>query len=599
MPKDGAVLQAALYYAKIGWQVVPLHHPDSSHVTGCSCIKPDCDSPGKHPRTEHGLKDASTNPGIITGWWKKWPQANVGIVCGKKSGLVVVDIDCKTGPAAAVQKALEAKGKGAMPYTVMSDTGGGGFHFLLSYNGIDIRNTTDFHDIKGVDIRGEGGYIVAPPSLHVSGEEYRWRIKPGGKIAPIPDWLKKLFVEKKSYRPPADKTVLLGEWGKLWSGVETPGRNNTAARLAGRLLGRGISREEVIAILTVWNKANTPPLNQSELIQTINSINRSEEAKPDKIGAMPAEYFLTADIARPDNIVDKGIFPVGSGMMLTGESGAGKSLISLEIGVRIAKGMPLWEYEVPEPRTILYIQKENSEYSIKVRLKRICRGLGVQYPDNIFFADRKFKINLTSVPDMRKVKELVEKLQAKVVILDPLSSYHSVNENDNIQMRRVLDNLTDLSGETGCAWIVVHHEGKPGLENNRLSKWRFRGASSIRDWADTMIGYIVKPNNEGKVMRLLTFDKVRNGPQPTNLLFERDENFIHHVIEETSAVPMSYIAEALSDLGGRAKNKTELFKKLQEFTEASKATIYRAIEAAENRVWFEGESKELISLVKV
>ena len=85
--------RAAEWYAeKKGWQVFPLH---TITADGCSCRNKECDRQGKHPRTEHGLHDASTDIGDIARWWRTWPDANIGIRTGSASGLVVLDVDVK------------------------------------------------------------------------------------------------------------------------------------------------------------------------------------------------------------------------------------------------------------------------------------------------------------------------------------------------------------------------------------------------------------------------------------------------------------------------------------------------------------------------
>jgi hypothetical protein len=86
----GSRLQAAAFYAERGWYVFLIHCVRNGR---CTCGRTDCSGPGKHPRTGNGLKDASTDPETIRGWWKRWPDANVGIVTGEVSGIVVVDID--------------------------------------------------------------------------------------------------------------------------------------------------------------------------------------------------------------------------------------------------------------------------------------------------------------------------------------------------------------------------------------------------------------------------------------------------------------------------------------------------------------------------
>jgi hypothetical protein len=91
---DNPQLAAALDYATRGWPVVPLHTLDEAGR--CSCQKPKC-SVGKHPRTENGHHDATTDKGIIEAWWQKWPDANVGLRTGEASGTVVLDVDPRNG----------------------------------------------------------------------------------------------------------------------------------------------------------------------------------------------------------------------------------------------------------------------------------------------------------------------------------------------------------------------------------------------------------------------------------------------------------------------------------------------------------------------
>src|SRR5690349_4310523 len=86
--RSSELLIAALSYAVAGWPVLPLHAPRSDG--SCSCEHVECDSIGKHPRTQRGLTDASTDPRRVAEWWRRWPTANVGVCTGE---LVVLDVD--------------------------------------------------------------------------------------------------------------------------------------------------------------------------------------------------------------------------------------------------------------------------------------------------------------------------------------------------------------------------------------------------------------------------------------------------------------------------------------------------------------------------
>jgi len=164
------VLEHALAYAAIGWAVLPLH----GIVQGrCTCGDINCSKRGKHPIPRNGLKEATTDEGTIRNWWREFPDANVGIATGEVSGLIVIDVD--DGPEKAGFSSLEAlqSKHGTIPREACVRTGGGGLHIYLAAPGQLVRSSAG-KLAPNIDVRGEGGYVVAPPSLHVSGRNYVW-----------------------------------------------------------------------------------------------------------------------------------------------------------------------------------------------------------------------------------------------------------------------------------------------------------------------------------------------------------------------------------------------------------------------------------------
>ena len=156
--------QTAVEFAEDGLAVFPCHSVDSAGR--CSCGKGDCGrSAGKHPRIAHGLKDASKNVATVKAWWAKWPDANIGLPTGSINGLVVVDVDGADGEASL--QALPP-----LPETREASTGreDGGRHKYFAYTGSDIRNDTGRRLGKGIDVRGDGGYVIAPPSPPLTSE---------------------------------------------------------------------------------------------------------------------------------------------------------------------------------------------------------------------------------------------------------------------------------------------------------------------------------------------------------------------------------------------------------------------------------------------
>ena len=169
---DMTMMGNALRYAARGWHLLPLHWPINGR---CSCSKQNCPTPAKHPRTSDGLKDATTSPGQIRDWRTLWPSANIGVRTGKISGVVVLDIDAAKGNATRggleVWEEFQDINGGVETLTVHTD--GGGFHLWFQAP-LDELKTSASEIAPGIDTRAEGGYAVAPLSLHISGKRYRW-----------------------------------------------------------------------------------------------------------------------------------------------------------------------------------------------------------------------------------------------------------------------------------------------------------------------------------------------------------------------------------------------------------------------------------------
>lgn len=174
------LLEAALQYAARGWRVFPLHSVwfRGADEAVCTCRRGiECTSKGKHPRIQEGFKGATTSREQVKGWWDKWPQANVGIATG--GGLTVLDIDGSKGREELI--ALMAAHPGEpLGGTLAQRTGNGG-HLLWALDGARSSAKGNLH------VRGEGGYVVASPSVHWSGRHYEW-VNAATVLAP-PAWL--------------------------------------------------------------------------------------------------------------------------------------------------------------------------------------------------------------------------------------------------------------------------------------------------------------------------------------------------------------------------------------------------------------------------
>lgn len=246
---EGRHLKAsAKWYANYGCSVIPLE--------------------GKKPLIswERYQKERATIE-QIEAWWSKWPLANVGIVTGKISGLIVLDIDGPAGEQTLKDQKLH------LPPTITTKTGGDGWHYYFKYPDFECNNFAG--RLPGIDFRGDGGYVVAPPSYHPNGTKYDWAISPKEETpAEAPGWLLKLIREE------GDVSALLPE---AWTDdVTEGGRNDHLARLAGSLLSK-MSKEDALPMLLAWNDARCkPPLPEKEIALVVKSIAKRAAKKQEE-----------------------------------------------------------------------------------------------------------------------------------------------------------------------------------------------------------------------------------------------------------------------------------------------------------------------------
>lgn len=231
----------ALAYLKKGWSVIP--------------IKPKDKLPAIASWKEYQTRLPTVEE--LEKWWKKNPKANIALVCGRTSGVIVVDIDPKSG---GTTEGLE------LPPTLSSRTGGGGQHIFYQWNKDLIGAKVGVK--AGIDIRSEASYVVLPPSLHASGNTYEW-INEGEPIAPPPQWL---------YRKEGEKGKT--DWNQFFKETKGKGvRNMSATQLAGKIINE-ISPElwDTLGwpLFREWNKEhNVPSLPEKELKTTWDSIKKT------------------------------------------------------------------------------------------------------------------------------------------------------------------------------------------------------------------------------------------------------------------------------------------------------------------------------------
>lgn len=251
--RPGEMLDGALAYGEVRWSVVPIAPRSKQPLV---------------PWLEFQQRRAL--PDEIRGWFKSWPDANVAVVTGAISNLVVLDIDPRHGGEASLQ--LLEDDTGPIPSTLEAITGAGGRHLYFAHPGRPVRNRAGLR--PGIDLRGDGGLVLAPPSLHPCGRRYAWatgRSPTEAEPAPLPPRLLAEVAGRGSRQghPPAYWRSLVAE------GVPEGRRNSTIASLAGHLLWHEVDADVVSELLLCWNRVRCrPPLSDDEVLRTVASITR-------------------------------------------------------------------------------------------------------------------------------------------------------------------------------------------------------------------------------------------------------------------------------------------------------------------------------------
>ena len=460
------ILEATLSYARRGWHVIPLHTPVNGR---CSCGKTDCQHIGKHPRTMNGLKDASTDEATIKEWWTAWPSANIGLVAGEGSGIAVLDIDTDKGGEDSWADLLDEYG--VYPETVEAITGGGGRHIIFKHPGCFVKSINGFR--PGLDSKADGGYIVAPPSLHKSGRRYQWEVSSHPDdipLADMPTWLIEILngPGKNSTVEPIPEFIPEGK------------RNNTLTSLAGSMRHRRASQRAIEAALLIENKERcTPPLSDAEVKQIAESVSKyspGEASSPSQslrgCDAVPVKIHRLCDVEEPPPmrfIVDDFI-PVDYPTLLYGDGGQGKSYIALYLACCVAIGRYFLDKHVQEGN-VLFVDFELDEAEQARRAYKVSRGLGLATPPEglLYYSplsqDKKAG-DLNSIID-----SLVSFIKDHDIVLTIVDSFGAAVSGDPESARDVTTLYRKLR-PLGTV-LILDHQSKPKAGEKYRDKTAF------------------------------------------------------------------------------------------------------------------------------
>lgn len=449
---------------------------------------------GKVPRKDtNGFKDATRSQELIEEWWSENAHYNIGIKCGNFKGrcLVVIDIDKHGNDGYKGLSELEDL-LGELPDTVtaLTPTGGRHFYFLSAKA---LKNSAKFQGKDGVDVRAEGGYVVAPPSIHPDTKTpYRW--ENGKSPFEIP-----FAMLPNSWERAMEKNVSKDEKRTIEDVKFTKGnRVDSLVSLIGSLVRKGLNELEIRAAVDVANSMRClPPLSPSEMETNVYPALTRNWLKEDpfweniKVKSsylpepVPFDQVTEEDLVLAPELI-KGTLRQGHKMMLSAPSKAGKSFGLLELAFAIAEGKPFFGDDCVQGK-ILYMNMEIDESSFFNRLNKIYAKLmpanGIIHKGNIVIWNLRGK----GAPIDQLADAIIEESRGfNAIIIDPLYKVMMGNENDNSEMGKMVAIFDRIASETGASIIYAHHFAK-GFGGDKNVIDRASGAGVFARDPDAML----------------------------------------------------------------------------------------------------------------
>lgn len=443
-------LRAALAYAgRLRWPAFPLK-PHS-----------------KDPITTHGFKDATLDEKIIRGWWTRWPDANVGLPTGIH--FWVLDIDPRNGGEES--RALLVARHGALSDTIRQMTGGGGSQWLYA---MPDQQKIGCHTAvwPGIDVKAEGGYIVAPPSIHPStGRKYEWDTAKRSileeALVPADAWLIQEIMAATNHQGEGERFELPE---KILKGAQ----HKTLFQMGCAMRAKNCGYEEILAALWQVNQnrceAPGPRANIEKLARDITRRYGAGAQNGDRqpaqgksfpvIQAEPAVKIYNGNYPEPTPLIDPILYPGLT--ILGGRPKVGKSWLALQLALAIASGGRLAGYlNVSRPARCLYISLEDRPRQVRARLRRLTPE--EPYLERLDFI---FELEALMAGGAAQIDRRLTEHPSDVVILDSLLAAVKQSKRESVDVMQadynIVGILRQLAEKHALTFILVAHTRKAG-----------------------------------------------------------------------------------------------------------------------------------------
>lgn len=466
----------------LGWSVIPLRPG------------------GKEPLIkweEYKARRASLDE--IAGWARRWPDCNVGIVTGEVSGLVVLDLDTAEAIAEAQQRGL--------PATATVRTGGGGRHFYFEHPGMKVISRSAWCAVKGLDTKGDGGYVVGAGSRHPNGNAYKWITPPALGLAPMPQWLQELAcVGPGALTGTAKRALNIGALdieAALAAIRAGNGWHDHTLRLVASLVARGFSDSEILAFAeTITLPGWTVEETRRDLARMIEGARRkgfapiaslshggTSQQPATPIKATPFSWPNPATLPLREWLYGRHLIRRFLSCTIA-PGGVGKSSLVIADALAMVSGRNLVGHTPARPLNVWVWNGEDPHHELLRRTAAAARHYGLSERDcpGTLYLDSGWDLPLLLAQQGRNgaiiaepvFEVLAQEIKARnidVFVVDPFVTCHRVDENDNGAIDAVAKTWARLAHESRCAVELVHHTRKNGGQETKAED--ARGASAL------------------------------------------------------------------------------------------------------------------------
>lgn len=442
------MMNYALRYAADGFAVFPVYEPIG--VGACSCGKSGCR--GKHPRTSNGVSDATTDAEMIKGWWTKWPAASIGVATGKKSSLFVVDLDGSAGITSGKRLGLASR--------VCALTGNGKQLFYATTEALLKNSVKTLAD--GIDTRGEGGYVVVPPSIHPNGKKYCWETLPLTRSAL--STLPVLFTEQISTRKYSLAPRKPDGWiADALKGMKNGNIDNTLVSVLGRLRRDGYSSTDAVVLIAPHaERAGATPGHLEEKAEHVwRTYPAALSAAPEPTKAETIDTFLT-DVKKVEWICEP-IIAEKSIVFVAGLPETCKTWLTMDLAVQSARKFGMWLGLFPvSSQRVLFIDQERFKGETQRRFNALIAASSLSRADlhQSLFIKCGTTIKLDNEASYQSFRVELLDLKPTIIIVDSFATFHGSPENDRMAIQNVMNRIKALRDEIGCSFVFINHESK-------------------------------------------------------------------------------------------------------------------------------------------